>query len=188
MPRTMPAGFTKQAQQASVTTAIQHPECFYHNHKNWCSPFHADLWSTGRTGSGEWEQNGKTIYDPSPVGYKVPAEAAWSFVDNGMRYCKEGYGYWFYTSEAKSLGEMIYVPMGGYIDSGSAATVNYLGASCVYWSSDNQSIANAGGQAWGILLYDGTYERVQHLMARGCTVMPILDTDDLSYPESYNWQ
>lgn len=188
MPRTMPAGFTTQAQQASLATAIQHPECFYHNGKNWCSAFHADLWSTARKGNGAWEQNGKTIYDPSPVGFKVPSAAAWSFVDNNMLYGRVGNGFCFYTSSAKNKSELIYIPMAGYIDSGSAATVNNNGSNSVYWSSDNQSISNRGAQAWGILLYGGTYETVQHLMARACTVMPILDTDELSYPESSNWK
>lgn len=186
IPRSKPNGFITQAAQATLSMSIMHPECFYYNYSNWCSAFHADLWSTGKTGYGEWEQNGKTIYDPSPVGFKVPTIAAWSIVDNGLMYMKVGNGYWYYTSSAKSQGEMIYIPMAGYVDSGSA-TINSNGMQCVYWSSDNQSVTNAGSQAWGILLYDGTYETISHVMARGCTVMPVLDTDELSYPASSYW-
>lgn len=186
MPRSMPNGFSTQKTTASLSTAIMHPECFYYGSKNWCSKFHRDLWSTGKDGNGEWEQNGKTIYDPSPVGYKVPTKAAWSIVDNKMMYQKAGNGYWYYTSTAKSRGEMIFIPMAGYVDSGSAS-INANGSQCVYWSADNQSTTKAGGQAWGILLYDGTQETIQHVMARGCTVMPVLDTDELSYPAASYW-
>lgn len=187
IPRSMLNGFTNQKTQASISTAIMHPDCFYYTYRNWCSAFHRDLWSTGKVGNGEWEQNGKTIYDPSPVGYKVPTKAAWSIVDNKMMCQKGGYGYWYYTSTAKSRGEMIFIPMAGYVDSGSAS-INANGSQCLYWSSDSQSATNAGSEAWGTLLYDGTYETVLHVMARGCTVMPILDTDELSYPGVSYWK
>ena len=186
IPRSLPKGFTTQAAQASLSTSIMHPECFYYTYANWCSEFHRDLWSTGKNGNGEWEQNGKTIYDPSPVGFKVPTIAAWSIVDKDLMYMKVGNGYWYYTSSAKSQGEMIYIPMAGYVDSGSA-TINSNGTQCVYWSADNRSLTNAGSETWGILLYDGTYETISYLMARGCTVMPILDTEELSYPASSYW-
>mgnify|MGYP001159080876 CR=1 FL=1 len=187
MPRSYDiSGFSHQATKASLSQAIMNPNVFYHNSKNWCSDFHADLWSTGRNGFGAWEQNGKTIYDPSPVGYKVPAAAAWSFINGDMLYEGDAYGYWFYTSSCKSAGQLIYIPRGGYIDSGSANITN--GNYAVYWSSDNQSITNANAEAKGILVYPSTTETIDIVMARGCTILPILDTDELSYPASSNWK
>ena len=69
--------------KATVGEAIQHPFFMYSlryytdpDNANWCISDYFNLWSTTIDGADE-SQNAaaktKTIYDPSPVGYRVPA-------------------------------------------------------------------------------------------------------------------
>jgi hypothetical protein len=69
------------------------------------------------------------------------------------------------------MNHLIFIPKAGQRD-GNAGDVSNYGASAVGWTADNQSLTNAGGQAWGYLAYDGTYECVQNFMASGRCILP----------------
>ncbi len=69
----------------SPGTAIQHPYAFYTNSSegDWCSTASLHWWNVQTTAVDQTSQNVvKTIYDPSPVGFKVPPQAAMSDFDN----------------------------------------------------------------------------------------------------------
>lgn len=177
-PRKLGEGNYQEAGYHSYWTAIKYPNYFYTNRGNWTSNVHLDLWSVGKRGSGKWETSVKTVYDPCPVGFKVPPARAFDFINQTpVTSLESGMGYYFYTSLNSSLHDMnhlIFIPKAGQRD-GNAGDVSNYGASAVGWTADNQSLTNAGGQAWGYLAYDGTYECVQNFMARGSCILPMKD-------------
>lgn len=77
---------TSANSQTTLATAIQNPNKFYApTSKNWCSTNYTNLWAGKYTGysstsgtSTASNLTSKTIYDPSPVGYKVPSIFAYS--------------------------------------------------------------------------------------------------------------
>lgn len=66
--------------QVSIGKAIQMPYVFYMNAStDWCSNTYYNLWSGQNTATGiNDDAVVKTIYDPSPVGYCLPASNAFS--------------------------------------------------------------------------------------------------------------
>ena len=72
---------TGGAEKVSLGTAIQTPYVYYHGagsgsiNRDWCSTKYNNLWNSvnnGRTESDIPVPVTKTIYDPSPTGYKLP--------------------------------------------------------------------------------------------------------------------
>ncbi len=64
----------------TIGTAIQHPYVFYPKSAeaeyDWCSTSYFNTWSSAINGHGPAQNDNartKTIYDPSPVGFRVPA-------------------------------------------------------------------------------------------------------------------
>lgn len=86
--------------RVSLADAIKHPEVFYnhgsHISYDWCSDsgFYYNLWSGGYCDAGFIEQNvvSKTVYDPSPRGYMMPASNAFSGFTSDGRYQSSIYG------------------------------------------------------------------------------------------------
>ena len=100
--------------QASVATTIQNPFTAYIvSDGNWCSSMLFNLWDVNNT-QADWIYTNvtKTIYDPSPAGFKVPPGAAYTgFTKTGensttaSQYNIKGSydsGYWFYTKRNNS--------------------------------------------------------------------------------------
>ncbi|GEM_PF-2860123 len=65
----------------SIGTSIRNPATFYrmNSSTNWCSSFYTNLWSAHNTVM-TYNDNPviKTVYDPSPVGFKIPPSNAWT--------------------------------------------------------------------------------------------------------------
>lgn len=119
---------------ASVTTtgnAIQNPVRDYYNNSNgeWNSKRGINnFWDVNCTKAGVYDKSTnksiKTIYDPSPVGYKVPETAAYSSFTPETSYkfysptlCNVSStwdnGWHFYTQPSQK-GSTIFIPMLGY--------------------------------------------------------------------------
>ena len=116
------AQFTKDANQRTVEYGIAHPNEYSYGAGScdWLVEPIADLWD---------KEGSKTIYDPCPVGYKVPAYDAelpmwkktndnWTFSDN----------FWMTNSASTSV-----FPLAGYIDDGNGSFV--MKKRTFYWSS-----------------------------------------------------
>ena len=116
------AQFTKDANQRTVEYGIAHPNEYSYGAGScdWLAEPIADLWN---------KEGSKTIYDPCPVGYKVPAYDAelpmwkktndnWTFSDN----------FWMTNSASTSV-----FPLAGYIDDGNGSFV--MKKRTFYWSS-----------------------------------------------------
>ncbi|WP_234396609.1 hypothetical protein [Hoylesella enoeca] len=122
----------------SLGYAIQHPENMFinaggggTNQYDWCNASYYNLWSADNTITG-YNDNAvvKTVYDPCPVGFKMPASNAFTgFTSNGQQQttaaninAKEinesldkfiaAYGLNFYTNSSKNA--TIFFPASGY--------------------------------------------------------------------------
>lgn len=80
--------YTVATGEVTLGTAIQNPNIFYTrgSSTDWLNPSNSLLWDASSSGGGSNELNKKTsvktIYDPSPRGYKVPVPRAFSVLVN----------------------------------------------------------------------------------------------------------
>ena len=179
----------------NIESVIKYPDTFFNcidffttwEHYSWGWPY-TNMWTGGKaTINTSYENDSeifKTIYDPSPVGYKMPASKAFTgFTTTGEgTYSQEAFnvindfkcGYYFYTDATKS--DVILFPASGYRHSESG-NVNDKSLRGSYWSavSGNES---SGYQMLFFKSYDGSagmapanFER----RANGQSVRPVLE-------------
>ena len=139
----------------SITNGIQNPQNFYTWGGSWYNNPPAgytyyNLWSADNTTDG-YNDNAviKTVYDPCPVGFKMPASNAFTgFTSNGSyqntaaninadgtvgnRKYFDAYGHNFWTNSSKTA--TIFFPASGFrsYSDGSLSFVGYYG---FYWSA-----------------------------------------------------
>ena len=141
----------------SLGYAIQHPENMFiyaqtgTYYYDWCNATYYNLWSADNTTTG-YNDNAvvKTVYDPCPVGFKMPASNAFTgFTSNGQYQSgaaninangtadswdkfSAAYGHNFYTNSSKNA--TIFFPASGfrYNSDGSLGSVGYVG---YFWSA-----------------------------------------------------
>ena len=149
----------------SLGYAIQHPENMFiyaqtgTYYYDWCNATYYNLWSADNTTTG-FNDNAvvKTVYDPCPVGFKMPASNAFTgFTSDGQNQSgaaninangtadsqdkfSAAYGHNFYTNGSKNA--TIFFPASGFRNTsgGSLYSVGYGGC---YWSAVPVS-ANGG--------------------------------------------
>lgn len=134
----------------SITNGIQHPDFYYTGGSNWNSNYgYYNLWSADNTVTGDWNVGNdnlvvKTVYDPSPVGFKMPANNAFTgFTANGQndgtmnvdgtddrQTFSNNFGHNFWTSSSKKA--TINFPASGFRFSNGGA-LNDVGNSGYYW-------------------------------------------------------
>ncbi len=106
----------------------------------------------------------KTIYDPSPIGYKVPASGAFSgFTTTGVQAFKTSYDQW--NCEATNVSEL-----GGanfYTSLGPGYTVN-VGAPTIWFPADGMRAGlNARPMSGQAMYYSCNYYRISPLYGPG---------------------
>ena len=128
----------------SIKNGIQHPDFYYPDGSSWYSNyFYYNLWSADNT-TTVFNDNSvvKTVYDPSPVGFKMPASNAFTgFTANGqnggamnadgaynLQTYQNNFGYNFWTNSSYT------------------ATINFPAPG--YRMSNNGSLQNVGGAGW----------------------------------------
>ena len=161
-PTLYPAGqlFKKnEGDNMSITNGIQHPGSFYIHGSSWSNNPPAgysyyNLWSANNTTTQGWDIGNdlpviKTVYDPSPVGFHLPANNAFTrFTTTGLNaynateFNVQGakkasnftanFGWNFWTNASKNA--MIYFPASGFRNymNGSLGSVKSNGW---YWSA-----------------------------------------------------
>jgi hypothetical protein len=73
------SGWSVSASKSTIANAIQHPNVFYAHEYLWCSDEKNDkLWNIDGIANTDVAVR-KTIYDPCPVGYKMPRRSAFGF-------------------------------------------------------------------------------------------------------------
>ena len=140
----------------SITNGIQNPQNFYTWGGSWYNNPPAgysyyNLWSADNTTTG-YNDNAvvKTVYDPCPVGFKMPASNAFTgFTSNGQYQSgaaninangtadswdkfSAAYGHNFYTNSSKNA--TIFFPASGFRDYSDGSLSN-VGSNGGYWSA-----------------------------------------------------
>ena len=141
----------------SLGYAIQHPENMFiyaqtgTYYYDWCNATYYNLWSADNTTTG-FNDNAvvKTVYDPCPVGFKMPASNAFTgFTSNGQYQSgaaninangtadswdkfSAAYGHNFYTNGSKTA--TIFFPASGF-RSYSGGSLDDVGSYGYYWSA-----------------------------------------------------
>lgn len=134
----------------SITNGIQHPDFYYTGGSNWNSNYgYYNLWSADNTVAGGWNVGNdnsvvKTVYDPSPVGFKMPANNAFTgFTADGkndgtknvdgtddLQTFSDNFGHNFWTSSSKTA--TINFPASGFRFSNGGSLTD-VGGSGYYW-------------------------------------------------------
>ena len=184
--------FTQNAgDNMSITNGIQHPDKFYIWGSSWFSApptgyTYYNLWSADNTVTGGWKIGNdnpvvKTVYDPCPVGFKMPANNAFTGftangqnngtknvdgTDNSQTY-QNNFGHNFWTSSSKT--GTINFPASGY-------RLNYLGLLTGvgrlgwYWSA----VPGSSNQGCYLYFYSGgVYPLYSGARTWGCAVRPV---------------
>ena len=152
--------FTENAgDNMSIMNGIQHPDFYYIGGSNWNSNYgYYNLWSADNTvigGSNVGNDNPvvKTVYDPSPVGFKMPANNAFTgFTADGkndgaknvdgtddLQTFSNNFGHNFWTSSSKTA--TINFPASGFRFSNGGA-LNDVGNGGYYWSAVPNGLNN----------------------------------------------
>ncbi len=126
----------------SITNGIQHPETFYTSGSSWYNGYNQyNLWSMNNT-TTSFNDNAvvKTIYDPCPAGFHMPASNAFTGFttdgQNGGPMNVSGawdYG-WNFNNKISSPDATVYFPVSGY-RSYSDGSLNVVGIYGYFWSA-----------------------------------------------------
>ena len=152
--------FTENAgDNMSIMNGIQHPDFYYIGGSNWNSNYgYYNLWSADNTVIGGWNVGNdnlvvKTVYDPSPVGFKMPANNAFTgFTADGKnegtmnvdgtdvkQTFSNNFGHNFWTSSSKTA--TINFPASGFRFSNGGSLTD-VGRSGYYWLAVPGSSSN----------------------------------------------
>ena len=127
----------------SIQNGIQHPETFYTDGSTWSNGYNQyNLWSMDNTTTGfNDDAVVKTIYDPCPAGFKMPASNAFTgFTTTGRNVSTQSqlnvsgawdWG-WNFNNKISSPDATVYFPVSGgrsYYD----GSLFYVGSAGVYW-------------------------------------------------------
>ena len=167
--------WSQSSSSVNIATSILNPSTFYKGSANWCSQDSYELWNVGEDDYNvDFETITKSVYDPSPAGFRLPETAAFTgfTVDGGNggtingKWENSTCGYTF------TNGVETYWQACGYraYNSGSLGSV---GSNGFYWS------AGPGNTSFGRLLYFNSgrvypqYDGSRRNRAYGFSVRPV---------------
>ena len=139
----------------TIVNNIQHPDKFYiYGSSVWTNYGYYNLWSADNTVTGGYNQGNdnpvvKTVYDPCPVGFKMPANNAFTgFTTTGQNSTSQSemnvdgtddwqqwtnnFGHNFWTNSSKTA--TINFPASG-LRGDNAGSLYYVGGYGCYWSA-----------------------------------------------------
>ena len=138
--------FTKNGgNNMSIRNGIQHPGTLYTHGSTWYSVYNQyNLWSMENTTTG-FNDNAvvKTIYDPCPAGFKMPASNAFTgfTTTGGNTETKSQFninGEWesgfHFNNKISSPDATVYFPASGYRINNDGS-LSYVGSGGYYWSA-----------------------------------------------------
>ena len=156
-------GITENAgDNMTISNNIQNPDKFYiYGSSVWTNYGYYNLWSADNTVTGGYNVGNdnpviKTVYDPSPVGFKMPASNAFTGftttgqnsstlselnvdgTDNWQTY-QNNFGHNFWTNSSKTA--TINFPASGLRD-GNDGSLNDVGFNGYYWSAVPSNTGN----------------------------------------------
>ena len=167
----------------SVQRGMQHPEIFYtwgrswYNNYNWCN-----LWSMENT-TNDYNDNPvvKTVYDPCPVGFHMPASNAFTgFVSTGTISSTQSQfnisgdwdlGWHFYNKKTNP-DATIYFPATGYRYQNDGTMDNSAGKLGSYWTAISEDTYRG---YWMYFIKRFLYTTTTSLRAAGYAVRPVAE-------------
>ena len=164
--------WSQSSSQATIATSILNPSTFYKGSANWCSPSSKELWNVGEDDYNVYfETITKSVYDPSPAGFRLPETAAFTgFTTNGENNGPIK-GTWNDTTKGYTFtnGVETYWQACGYraYNSGSLIDVGFYG---YYWS------AGPSNASYGCRLHfnsSSVYPQYLDYRAFGFSVRPV---------------
>lgn len=158
----------------SIQNGIQNPGTFYIDGSSWDRGYNQyNLWSMENTITG-FNDNAvvKTIYDPSPAGFKMPASNAFTgFTTTGIYSGTPNVsGDWDNGWNFKGTGtHTVYFPASGYRYYGDGS-LRYVGNSGCDWSA----VAYRTDNGWSLDFSQGiVYPQYGHRRSSGFSVRPV---------------
>ena len=186
-----PKNVSRTSSGGSLSKSIQNPDTFYtKSGSDWCSDSRSDWWDSGYTSynysssTASVLKGNKTIYDPCPVGYRVPPDDAFTnFTKSGLNTEYESdinspdsdmYSFWyndnsyyFYTGDGSRT--IRFKAFGGL----NAASGGYL-SNIAYYYAAHPSFSSTGRllqfYAGAVLPMNTDYSR-----ALAGTIRPVRD-------------
>lgn len=148
-----------------------------------------NLWSMNNTSAyAENQANSqtvvKTIYDPSPVGFSVPANDAFTgFTENGLnggrmnvdgtdnaQTFNNNFGHNFWTNSSKT--ETIFFPAAGFREAGNGSTLSNYSKFGDYWTATPND--NHNGNVMGFDV-NSVHPLYRNIRAYGFSVRPVAE-------------
>ena len=170
----------------SVMNGIQHPETFYTDGPSWYNNpptgySYYNLWSTDNTVTGGNDNAVvKTIYDPCPAGFHMPASNAFTgFTTTGRNVSTQSqfnvsgawdYG-WNFNNKITSPDATVYSPVSGS-RSGNDGLLRNVGVIGYYWSA----VPYDAGSGYDLVFHlRGVFPLFGGNRALGCSVRPVAE-------------
>lgn len=180
-----------------MQTIIQNPQNYYTagynrdgslNAEAWFAKYYTfyNLWSMNQKDKVTMNQANsqtvvKTIYDPSPVGFSVPANDAFTgFTENGLnggrinvdgtdnaQTYNNNFGHNFWTNSSKT--ETIFFPATGYREAKDGNIVSYYGNYGDYWTATPTDMNNGSVMGFDV---SSVYPLFRNIRAFGFAVRP----------------
>lgn len=183
-----------------MQTIIQNPQNYYTAGYNrdgslkaeaWFAKYYTfyNLWSMNQKDKVTMNQANrqtvvKTIYDPSPVGFSVPANDAFTgFTENGLnggrinvdgtdnaQTYNNNFGHNFWTNSSKT--ETIFFPATGYREAKDGNIVSYYGNYGDYWTATPTDMNNGSVMGFDVNSVSPLYRNIR---AFGFAVRPVAE-------------
>lgn len=179
--------FTENAgDNMSIENGIQHPDFYYTSSNWWYNYGYYNLWSADNTVTGSYDLGNdnpvvKTVYDPCPVGFKMPANNAFTgFTTTGynsstqsdlnvdgtdnLQTYQNNFGHNFWTSSSKTA--TITFPASGWRKD-NVGSLTDVGTNCVYWSAVPDATTSGCNLSFGYY-YSSVYVYPRYSSDRAC--------------------
>lgn len=161
----------------NIQTGIKNPATFYFNSSSdnyvWFqtnSNNTYNLWDAACTSTGNSDNNVvKTIYDPCPIGFKMPNGNAFTYFSTSNMIGSFNNGLYLKRNADDTIG--VFFPMSGFRRY-SDGSLYYIGSSSYVWFSSAKSTSNV----YHLHLYsDSAYPQLSTYRAYGNSVRPVTD-------------
>lgn len=169
-----PGSITKTSKSGVLGYGILYPTKFYYNDTppyNWFGDqSYYNLWDAACTGTGSYDNDTvKTVYDPCPVGWKIPNGNVFTGFTHEVKYSENGHCF-FPRYDGDTIG--IGIPLSGRRSS-SDGSINNTNNYMQIWTSASKSQNYANSY----FCYSGTAYRPSEGISRaaGGSVRPVQD-------------
>lgn len=181
-------GYKYESKQVTLGESIQNPNIFYvrAGSTQWLTPFNYRLWDTSApTYNAGVERNSsvKSIYDPSPYGFKIPPARAFGVLVNGysasadyggtlngfIEAAPNDFKYHVYSRKNRGGEEITLTATGQRVDISSLGDLGGLWAmyGVYYWSCN----ANSAGVAYSMCIRKDSETNIYTIGFKGSQTM-----------------